>query len=1432
MPKSTTTTLVGLSLVLFVLMFLVLFLVNNDGDTTKAIKKSSTPSSPSVQVIVEETSPSPTSGITISVIDRTSILIQSNDLTSRRGYFFMKLFRDENFTTSYAIDIRGRPIPTFVIVDQNDIKRSTGYVWSGINPPFKNNTTYWISLSESDAFAIMTTYMQPLSFTTGTFGAISTSLEADILSKIESKMIELSRQLKDIAIGAAGALALEAFLKYFFRSKSDPFIKTIFEYIIEKIKSVKVSIPEIRLFRTEYLKNISVRFRLFLDALSFTVDDFVRMGMYLPKTLEKLKTKFTTFLGEGWTTTLNTLKNIDPAAAIAAISRAMDNMAASVGKAGMALAGAFLNPIDLALLGVSITGIILDETNAGNLQDWDKFKTSDFLQLKKAMIEAQKQVFADKGVKIPAINGPLLEYSNEQLDKEISYVEDLLLFFPKYTSDLSVQQFMRIVSQNKQYLKYYNALSRTGFINTQADIDYIEQQQVMMDIRELQDAFVQTYIRFILRGDPNTTAVDTFSASYTDFIYTYAVRETQASNKLYQIACYLFCKANGGVPLKDGQCSYANATKCFNSYPWPIYDRIWDPVTRYASPSAGCIPTGTSPGVSPCVDDSDDIGKTDFIYSEWRKPSLIRADYGSSATDYTSEVGSEGGVCVVTPYGMRTSCEAVTATDEITGELTGQKYNKYTGECTNTKAYCDAFKVSYTSRMHPKDMANLGSGPLPSCYRSEVDKVMGLILGGNSLIQGLKIFGDLITRGLATMFGLDKEEKERQSRERQRIAEQQKLRIRLSDEFQTTEYSKRFGPEVLTSNTISIVDFQMDLEENIYVLYSYGEESPQLMLLKYDKFFVLQRDPSTREVLANHSATKVGSNLGRYVSSQLAISDEASSETQAFYMIEWVLNPNTDALEQFIVQRYQSNFEQVADGQISPASLMEPGNILDGRNISDPEFNGIYIRKNILYAYWTGYDSSADINLHVLLKYNLSQDVKISKIIPTGNPNGVAFRNEMFSFVCRSEPTVDRTISFRNNNNREFTGSGYMSMTGVPNINLRSGTYAVPEYSQDHLGNPLPDCSSTECDILAYPGVCVDKLGRLFVTNGFRIWRFYDNNLVIDGLKAAEPWTDYDMFPTQGRGGLYLRFYEVFNFNELGTDYEGRPIFPGVPRFGFEPDEPGTIRPHEVCLMRTNLNGDICCIIQRNLFVNVNRGIVNKINMEDIPTVLIKDITYDELKFGIDFIEFKNPKFSNCLGYEDFDVVISPPPRIQGDPIKKCSVGMLKKSTRGGYAAYPLEANRYIFTPGTTYSFEFKINGDVIKRETKRFDPSGPGIFFQDNVQYSVTKTGGGCVTGTRINFVTKPQVYGTRILKFETVTEWDVPFTRTGAMSTVTYTGTGEFLERETSVTNFFSNSTTPAPEIGGRPPVFNRARVTIYIDGFRGTQSRTIDLTNVCKS
>ena len=1429
MPKSTSTTLVGLSLVLFVLMFLVLFLVNNDGDTTKAIKKSS--SSPSVQVIVEETSPSPTSGITISVIDRTSILIQSNDLTSRRGYFFMKLFRDENFTTSYAIDIRGRPIPTFVIVDQNDIKRSTGYVWSGINPPFKNNTTYWISLSESDAFAIMTTYMQPLSFTTGTFGAISTSLEADILSKIESKMIELSRQLKDIAIGAAGALALEAFLKYFFRSKSDPFIKTIFEYIIEKIKSVKVSIPEIRLFRTEYLKNISVRFRLFLDALSFTVDDFVRMGMYLPKTLEKLKTKFTTFLGEGWTTTLNTLKNIDPAAAIAAISTAMDNMAASVGKAGMALAGAFLNPIDLALLGVSITGIILDETNAGNLQDWDKFKTSDFLQLKKAMIEAQKQVFADKGVKIPAINGPLLEYSNEQLDKEISYVEDLLLFFPKYTSDLSVQQFMRIVSQNKQYLKYYNALSRTGFINTQADIDYIEQQQVMMDIRELQDAFVQTYIRFILRGDPNTTAVDTFSASYTDFIYTYAVRGTQASNKLYQIACYLFCKANGGVPLKDGQCSYANATKCFNSYPWPIYDRIWDPVTRYASPSAGCIPTGTSPtspGVSPCVDDSDDIGKTDFIYSEWRKPSLIRADYGSSATDYTSEVGSEGGVCVVTPYGMRTSCEAVTATDEITGELTGQNYNKYTGECTNTKAYCDAFKVSYTSRMHPKDMANLGSGPLPSCYRSEVDKVMGLILGGNSLIQGLKIFGDLITRGLATMFGLDKEEKEWQIRERQRIAEQQKLRILLRDEFQTTEYSKRFGPEVLTSNTISIVDFQMDLEENIYVLYSYGEESPQLMLLKYDKFFVLQRDPSTREVLANHSATKVGSNLGRYVSSQLAISDEASTNP-AFYMIEWVLNPNTDALEQFIVQRYQSNFEQVAHGQISPASLMEPGNILAGKNIEELEFNGIYIRKNILYAQYSGYDTTVDLNITGLLFYDLSQNVRFSTIIPTGTISA-ARKDEIFSFIYRKNPDpVGRRISFITNNSGEFTGTGNMSIDGLPIINLRSGTYAVPEYSQDHLGNPLPDCSSTDCDILSYPGMCVDKLGRLFVTNGFRIWRFYHKQAV-----GINPWTDEDaylLFFFPGRSIAPSRFYEAFNFKDLGTDYEGRPIFPGVPRFGFEP---GMIRPHEMCLMRTNLNGDICCIIQRNLFVNVNRGIVNKINMEDIPTVLIKDITYDELKFGIDFIEFKNPKFSNCLGYEDFDVVISPPPRIQGDPIKKCSVGMLKKSTRGGYAAYPLEANRYIFTPGTTYSFEFKINGDVIKRETKRFDPSGPGIFFQDNVQYSVTKTGGGCVTGTRINFVTKPQVYGTRILKFETVAEWDVPFasTGTGAMSTVTYTGTGELLERETSVTNFFSRTTTPAPEIGGRPPVFNRARVTIYIDGFRGTQSRTIDLTNVCKS
>jgi hypothetical protein len=168
--------------------------------------------------------------------------------------------------------------------------------------------------------------------------------------------------------------------------------------------------------------------------------------------------------------------------------------------------------------------------------------------------------------------------------------------------------------------------------------------------------------------------------------------------------------------------------------------------------------------VSPCFETNADIGNTDHFYSEWRFPDGIRRDFDKPIFQFSRPLWTDpnvldpniNGACIIYNPGMRQMCEAASHVEIRENKMTAKNnYNRYTGECTNTREFCNMYKVSYRDDMPVEDMANRGSGPLPSCYWSDGQKAGSFFLGSDIMVQFWEDWFDEMSPVLSTKTDAD-----------------------------------------------------------------------------------------------------------------------------------------------------------------------------------------------------------------------------------------------------------------------------------------------------------------------------------------------------------------------------------------------------------------------------------------------------------------------------------------------------------------------------------------------------------------------------------------------------------------------------------------------------------------------------------------------------
>ena len=173
---------------------------------------------------------------------------------------------------------------------------------------------------------------------------------------------------------------------------------------------------------------------------------------------------------------------------------------------------------------------------------------------------------------------------------------------------------------------------------------------------------------------------------------------------LHDNALNQLCTQSNGKSV-NGFCSYPTRDACYASYTWPL-------------------PSGTA------AKDQD--------YAEWR-------------------ANISGGACVRADYTLRQVCDSTKKKNTLNGKTGGNQYLPDTGECVNTKDFCDAYGYAFDANRPTAMMGNLGSGPLPCCYQATSQLACSQVLG-NTICQGSSILAgqaqQVVTSGLNQAGGL------------------------------------------------------------------------------------------------------------------------------------------------------------------------------------------------------------------------------------------------------------------------------------------------------------------------------------------------------------------------------------------------------------------------------------------------------------------------------------------------------------------------------------------------------------------------------------------------------------------------------------------------------------------------------------------------------
>lgn len=1287
---------------------------------------------------VELTDPPDTrasSQIPISVVSetRTVLRIKSDYLTSDFGYFLFTLYRNAECTVKYVQGINTER-DLYVQVHEKFL-RNRGYAWSGISPPFNNATQYWLKIDMISADMTRIRHVSNVSFATDPVIDLS---RPDNREKINRDL----QQLRDFVIAALVGEGLAIIIKAFLNpTRTGRIGARVYDMIIEKLKKSSTLLSTLKASRVKILEKVSARFDMFMNIFRFSLDDVVRVARQLPRTLKKIAQHVLSQSAPSFDDIIASLRRPIGAQALKNAASQIGNRllktGSSLGRLGVNIVKSLANPVDVALLAIGITGMILDAENVDGLQNWESLQTADFLAIKEKAIEEQVEVFSKYSMSLPAINGPLLEYTNEGIDTELHQLEIELLMLPLFPLDYSY-----MLSRNQR--EAYTALSEFGYITEQSHVDYVENLQVIRDLRSLQDILVDIYRRRI--NDPSSTTPysdgsDEYYFEELEVSCAELLRNTANSTKIHMISVHILCKMNGGNPLADGQCSYRTPTDCFNSYPWPPFTEMTYDEEFPEIPSS---PVCSTP---PCLSTDDDIGKTDFFYSEWRDIAGLQRDYPLSKFPYATPIWDDPavinakGACTIFPDSVRVLCESTTRFDDYgTFEVLGtNEYNKYTGECTNTKAFCDAYGVSFRPDMPVSEMAWRGSGPLPSCYMSDADLAGSYILGGNTFIQGLNKAGQIINSGLRTFAGFftgaNEREEEAARREAERIALEQDLMLEGSEEVQTIEFNQFYNMKYADSDTVQLVDFRVDPTYGTYVMYAYGTSDGTLSLMKYDNFF----NPARNNSWGN--GAKLFMFLGpveNQIRSKIALDSMGS-----LYILETNIN-SYGRYEQRIkkIDRVTGDYNSVWR-DIRPESLIERGHVLDGRNLVfndngqyDSKFNGIFIRNDVLYVTFVGYDMSNNNRISLLLKYtgivNANTELIEERVITERDdylPRNAPERGEeVHSFIV--DDAENHYSFFLNNVAGAIPPKGRGILT---KYNAVSGTETRININSVY----------TDAVLREWPSLYIDKSNNIIICDGKTL-------SVLDG------------------GTTVRSLISINNY-----DFYGDPILSITIR---------NIFPWEVCCMCVDTDNNICMINQRYNYINFGNSLrvingypspvlFHAMNDDFVRRTLDKRVTARGIELGVDFIKFKGLTFgADCLGHEVFSITIQPPPQFLNPNNTNLSTPLFRLQNirrTSSDVLYPFQAGVFIFDninavyfvdvyvdgvyqqglsaglPRNTQTFSYNI-GPVIISNPTGVDPDNLSARLTDNNHFPWSD--GGAYDKT-ITFDQPITARGTRIL-------------------------------------------------------------------------------------
>jgi hypothetical protein len=1336
--KSSSTPLIFVGLFI-VLISSIVFLLSSSSSSSKGSSQKQGQGgggvSPSSGIFSESPVIQP---VSVRAIDLKTLRIVSTSLVSSMGYFRATLFRDENLQNPYRYNEYS------VAISFSQSEMTGGYTWTDIEPMMNPSTTYWLQIQETDADDFGIKDVLKVNFSTPSNPSDDPLTLIDRVENILKNMLAVFGPLiAQFAIGEFLAMTIKSII-----DPNDP--DGIARKLIEMTDNLKEVVDNLRLSRITFLSKVNIRFKIMFDTIfRLSVDDIVRIvgkiGMYIPNTLKKLKITSTELMER----TAIALRNMTVAQVRAAAESIAIKLARGAAQVGKNIAMSVLNPVDFAFIAIGITAAVLDAENTGNMNDWNKFKTSDFLAMKEEALSAQMAYLRDElQITYPQINGPLLKMSNKELDEKIEKIEKDLMFMPTLDSISDL------------HIDYIRALSPTGELPTTVDeIKAIEDLQIMKDIRNLQDIAMRNYYRYCTSSPVPTNPrkgwyVDAFARQF--FIQTFSV--TANAEKLHRCAVYVLCVMEGGTPLHDSQCSFKTPSQCFASYPWPFLNYSEDMVP-YESPK----PCSTVP----CLDDSKDFGVTDYVYSEWRTPYLINRDY-PGGTDYTQD--GVGGVCVITPSGPRIACEAATKRDPIRGIDTGQNYNKYTGECTNTKEYCHAFYVEYRDDMPTSEMANRGTGSLPSCF--SVNEGTAMIIGGEIIVQYLQAGFEGFVNGIETLFGIRDDAAARQ-REIQRIADENGISEQRGDTDQLSDFMKGFGLDFLFSDVITMVDFKVDKEGNMYVMYAKGINNGTLLLVKYNTFFEVQTTNKWGSVYNDYF---FNGPVEKCISSRIALDRNGN-----LYMIEFYTE--YEKVKTKITKKFgldggydKSNFTEITSDSIAehwfPGKPMrqDNGSVADG-----PEINGIYIRNEKIYISFVAFNETDSVNISKIFKYDLRGipegdmiNSKVDFLFRTGQ-----FANEeVFSFVVDDNENI-------------YTHFNTGTDQGIYRFDKGTGLPIVIPYPQGFIfDNPLQYWQR-------FPQLGISLDNKLMFSNSLRVWKC--------STGSAHRWetTSIDLTPYLPRENPVVR-----------TD-DATKLDPKTPNYW------------EVCKMDLDQDYNIHIFAYKKKYINLdyNGSTFIKNSITEDVVFPVKNITYTRTELGVDFIKFTDVNFVNCLGLENIEVVINPLPLIKNNTYNNKTVSRLQAAIQGGDLYFPTVPNQMIFSPDVTYNISLKIDNKVVNSFTSSLNSSTVSI----NGTYTVTQTGDYCMNSYAlprfngierfsITFNNDLSANGTRVLKWK-----------------ITRSGTSFVLEGDvlTGVNNFTQQQFS-RPENAG-----TQFDLKLYVEGFESTKFLTFtQLLNTAKS